>query len=220
MLQNISVINFLIYSVGIGFIAAIIFTNIQRGALSAFINALIENGCFSEESSKNLSELGIKGLYASIASSAVKTQYGLRKSILTFIPATESKDKLEAFLDSNNETKFYISSECDTELLLKRYNYKPLSAKMLVLLIAALIIVVILATKLADLLIENVVVSKSEVQNTNETTSEEETVPDTFAEFDIFDEFDEFDVENDSFSDSNEEISSEDEIYTPRVPVS
>lgn len=214
-MQNISVINLLIYSVGIGFIAAIIYTNIQRSSLSSFINALITNNCFSDETSMTLSDLGLKGIYASIAKSAVNHQYGLKKSVVTIsCDKNSSNDDSKEIIEQRNNEKYFLSNECDIDLLRKRYDYKPLSTKHIVLLIGLLVVVVILTSFLANLLIKNILTPKSR----------------SFVDNEIISENSDFDYDNNKFSDqysaeSNTESTiadnnSSEEVYTPRVPVS
>ena len=150
MFQNISAINYLIYSVGLGFIAAIIITNIQRSALSKFINSLISNNCYSPDSSTTLTDINLKGFNACIIKSAVKNQFGLKKSISVVCESVKSKDKLEEIFDKTDDVKYYLSENCDLELLKKRYNYSALSKMTLTLLITALIAVVLIASILSD----------------------------------------------------------------------
>lgn len=219
MFQNLSVINFLIYSVGLGFSAAIIITNIQRGALSRYINALIDRNCFSEESASTLNQLGLKGINASIAKSATKKQYGLKKSIVVINDNNDMRDRLECTFEDNSSEKYYISQDCDIELLKKRYDYKQLSSKLMILLIAALAAVVLVASLLTELIIKNITSPKIEKTENMETVNEESVENDSNAN-----QSENFGFDTDTEYDKNEiDIQQNDmdnTVSTPRMPVS
>lgn len=169
MLENISVFHFLIFATCFGFIVAIIYTNIQRTALSKFVSYLVSNKIFDSESAANCEKIGMKKIEKTIIKSAVKSQNGLKKCICVIKPESESVDKFEqAIAGSRDDMKFYLK-ECDTELLMKRYSFKPMETKQVLLFIAALIAVVIASTLAVDWLIEKVTIP--EIENSDEAPS-------------------------------------------------
>lgn len=183
MLENLSLINFLIYAMALGFAIAMIYTNIQRTALSKFINALIDNNCYDSGSAMTLKDLGLSGIYATISKSAVKKQFGIKKAVCVIEQNTQSNDKLEAMLDSSDdENRYYLFEDCDKELLLKRYNYETLSAKHMTLFLLALVATVFVAVFAVNLIIKNASVKKIDestkpeseiIENVQDITNEE-----------------------------------------------
>lgn len=168
MLENISVINFLIYATCFGFAVAIIYTNIQRTALSKFISYLISNNISELSNAKTTSEMGLGRFEITIIRSAVKNQHGLKRCIKT-VKAKTPADKLEAALEGSEQDKYYLG-ECDREELLKKYSFKPLSTKLLIGFIIALTIVVITVTAAIDWLITKVSLPDLEEKEDTEIT--------------------------------------------------
>ena len=66
MLENISVFHFLIFATCFGFIVAIIYTNIQRTALSKFVSYLVSNKIFDSECAVNCEKIGMKKIEKTI----------------------------------------------------------------------------------------------------------------------------------------------------------
>lgn len=178
MFENLSVFHFLIFATGFGFIAAIIYTNIQRTALSKFISYLVENNINSEDCAVGFETIGLKSAEKSIIKSAVKKQNGLKNIIHTSkTDDTFSQDKLEQALSGTCDNSKYYLSECDTSLLLKKYSFKTMSTKHIVMFISALIAVVIISTFAVDWLIKKV--SLPEIEKTEkEPDLSEDITPD------------------------------------------
>lgn len=217
MLGNLSFISFLIYAMALGFAAAMIYTNIQRTALSKFINALIDKDCTSYDKALTLEKLGLSGLYISIAKSAAKKQFGIKKSVNMVEPESKSKDKLESMLDSANDgVKYYLKDDCDKELLLKRYNYVTLSAKYIVLFLAALTAIAIAAVFAVNMIITNATKQKTEGSDKPEQETAEELQEQQQQEI--------TDTESEPDSDISEENSEASQdgssVSTPTLPVS
>lgn len=174
MLNNIPVINFFIFAAGIGIVIAMIYTNIQRSALSDFINALIKRQCTDKDSALTMKALGLKGVKALIASSGARKLFGLKKAVsIVYTDGKKKNDTLEDALENKHEEKYFLNESEDTELLLKKYNYKALPLKKMILLCAATVIVVIVAAFFTDKIIEDVFTR--ELEQTEEIPEKEET---------------------------------------------
>lgn len=215
MFQNISTVNCLIYAVCIGFIFAIIYTNIQRSALSKFIEHLINEDIDNNEKAVTLSQIGLKGLSFFIVKSNIKNQYGL-KNVINIINGDEGEDLSPISVKEKNN-RYYLSSECDKEMLLKKYGYKKMSLRFVIIFIIALIITAIIASFLTDKMINGVSISnRSEEQNAHQETNQN----------DIYcndsDSEDDNGKQEDSIEDSLQDITDntkDDDVSTPRLPI-
>ncbi len=193
MLQNISVFHFLVFAVLIGFIAAIIYTNIQRTALSKFIVFLVNNQCNSSDKATLLSDIGLNDIEKKIVKSAALKMHGLKRCVCIIKDTTNSSDSLENILEKKTPTDKYYLKECDTEELIKKYSFKTMPAKLIALFVAALIIVSIVVTAAVDWLIGYVTIPK--IKNDDEAQTEENVT--------------------DSKADSQDETDSDDVTDTP-----
>ena len=214
MFGNFSVFHFLIYATCLGFVVAIIYTNIQRTALSKFINHLVSNEINSEINAVKLTDIKLSSLEKSIIKSELKHQNGLKRCIEVIKEKKDSADKLEQALEGSSDNCKYYLTECDTDLLLKKYSFKTLETKYLVLFIAALIAAVIACTYAVDWLIKKV--SIPEIENPNE---EQTDVTDTIIdpEFSDDDENSEIEDSDNKKTDTDETDSTEDETTEPSV---
>lgn len=174
MLQNISVFHFLVYAVLVGFIAAIIYTNIQRTALSKFITYLINNSCNSEENATGLDSIGLTAAEKRIISSAVIKMHGLKRCICIIANTDIQTDTLEKILEKKADNNKYFLKECNADELLKKYSFKTMPANQVILFIAALIIVAVAATSAVDLIISYVTTPK--IENNDNAQIEENAV--------------------------------------------
>lgn len=209
MLNNIPVINFLIFAAGIGIVIAMIYTNIQRSALSSFINALIDKGCKDDDTALTMKELGLNGLKGTIAASGAKKLFGLKKAVVTVYPDDkENIGTLEDALEGKHFEKYYLSEECDTELLLKKYNYKALSVKKMILLCTATLIIVITAAFFTDKILENVFTKK--LEKPQEEVTEEQQKEEDKENQDADESKDGKDEESDNKESSDSEKSEDD----------
>lgn len=178
MLQNISVFHFLIFAVTIGFISAIVYTNIQRTALSKFIKFLITNSCNTEQNAASLDEIGLSAAEKRIVASSVSKAHGLKRSVSVVVSDAESDNKLERIFENRYSDKYFISCN-DTESLLKKYSFKTMPTKLIVAFIAALTVVVFAVTAAVDWLISYVSIPKienskdKEIEQTEEDTSKD-----------------------------------------------
>ncbi len=173
MLWNISVFQFLIYAAGIGFAAAIIYTNIQRTAYSKFFTFLLDNSCFSENDAKTLNDIGLGGIEKKIVKSAIKNQYGFKKYVKS-VGDKNNTNEIEAFFDADDNTSFYLEN-ADTELLRKKYSFKTMPTKLVVLFIAALALVVVIASSSVSWLIDRVTAPKLEETDETEQTQDKDS---------------------------------------------
>jgi len=172
MLWNVSVFHFLIYAAGIGFAAAIVYTNIQRTAYSKFFTYLLDNSCFSEETAKKLDDMGLKSLEKRIVTSAVRHQYGFKK----YVKSVNTKDyinEIESLFAEKDDTSYFLEN-ADTELLRKKYSFKTMPAKLVVLFIAALALIVVIASSSVSWLIDRVTAPKLEETDETEQTETQE----------------------------------------------
>ena len=160
MLNITDTIGFLIWACVIGVCCAIIHTNIQRSAVSAFISSLIDNGCDSEMNAKKLSELDIHGLSAKIVKSAVTSQHGLRRIIGTKIGNEIEKDEMAVFSTKTETDNLYYISDGNTEEILKKYSYRPMPTKLLVLFIAALLLLAFLTSLFTEWMYNYITIPK------------------------------------------------------------
>lgn len=168
MFSELSVLTFLIYAAGIGFAFAIVYTNIQRTAFSKFICFLLDNNCFDESSAVSLSEIMLSSLQCSIIKSAVKKHYGFKrciKSVCNNISTENNND--EFFSDSAKNNEKYFISDNDIENLRKKYSYKTMPTRLVVLFIASLIVVVVVFSYLVNIFIESI--SAPKLDNTSDT---------------------------------------------------
>lgn len=172
MFTDFSVLHFLIYAAGVGFAAAIIYTNIQRTALSVFINFLSDSGCFDNDTAVTLSDIGLTGIQRAIVSSAIKHQYGLKKCISVVSETDNNSD--DSFFEKKTESKYYLS-EANTEFLKKKYSFKTMPTKLVVLLIAALAIIVFATSAFVSWLISTVSIPKQD--NSDKEIEVEEQLP-------------------------------------------
>ncbi|MBE6681505.1 MAG: hypothetical protein E7600_04375 [Ruminococcaceae bacterium] len=224
MLNNIPVINFLIFAAGIGIIIAMIYTNIQRSALSSFINALIKKECTNEDSALTMRSLGLTGLKGAIAASGAKKLFGLKKAVVIVYPEDKEKsDTLEDALEGKHYEKYYLSEECDTELLLKKYNYKALSVRKMILLCTATLIIVIVAAFFTDKILEHVFTKKLEKpqEEVTEEQQNEEELKDNDTEESKDSGEESSDGKESSDSTESEDITSENDNNTagPSIPL-
>jgi len=169
MLHITDTLGFLIWACVIGVCCAIIHTNIQRSAISRFINALINLGCDSEQNAKTLSELDICGFSARIVKSAVTNQHGLKRIIGISTGKEIEKDEMAVFSTKKETDNLYYLADSDTEEILKKYSYKPMSAKLLTLFIAALLLLAFLASLFTEWMYNYVTIPKiDETQQTEQ----------------------------------------------------
>lgn len=217
MLQNISTVSCLIYTVCIGFIFAIIYTNIQRSAMSKFIEYLVNHSVDSEESAVTLGQIGLKGIGFSIVKSGIKNQYGLKNAINT---VNVEKDDDLSLLSPTSDTKnrYYLSGECDKDTLLKKYSYKKMSVKFMCFFIVAIILNAIVASFFTDKIIGGVSSSSnsSDANSLSQETNKEEN--DTF-ESGKETQSEKSETENDSTFDDVIDDSGNGEISAPRLPI-
>ncbi len=178
MLWNISVFQFLIYAAGIGFAAAIVYTNIQRTAYSRFFTFLLDNGCFSEADAKTLGDIGLGRIEKKIIKSAIKHQYGFKKYVKS-VGENKNTNEIEALFDSVDDASYYLEN-ADTELLRKKYSFKTMPAKLVVLFLLALALVVVIASSSVSWLIDRVTSPK--LEKTDETEQTQELESDSFSE--------------------------------------
>lgn len=171
MLENLSTLHYIYIAIALGITVAIVYTNIQRTALSRFFTSLIENAATSCENAKTMNQLGLSGVYAYIASSSAKRKNGAGKYVKYV--GNKSGDKLEAFLDSEQEEKFYLDY-ADTELITKKYSYKPLSAIKLIGMILALIVTIFVSALLVDLIIDKMMTPDIKIEDSKQEDEEQE----------------------------------------------
>ncbi len=162
MLQITDTIGFLIWACIIGTCCAIVYTNIQRGAISKFINALVNQECFSENGAKTLGELGLCGNSLHVVKNAVKRQHGLKRIVGVVIGKQVEKDEMNVFSTKIETDNLYYLTDGDTEEILKKYSFKQMSAKHLVLFIAALLLLGYLTNIFADWMYRYITVPKLE----------------------------------------------------------
>ena len=180
MFETFSVFHFLVYATCFGFIAAIVYTNIQRTALSKFVTFLIQNKKFDENSAVTLSEIRLSSFEKNIIKSAVKNQNGLKRCITVIKTDNTSKNSLEIALEGGDDDRYYIT-DSNTEELLKKYSYKTLSTKYVILFIVAFCVVVILATAAVNWLINKITIPEIEESDSTEITETQtglNTIPD------------------------------------------
>lgn len=217
MLQNISTVSCLIYAVCIGFVFAIIYTNIQRSAMSKFIEYLVNNAIDSEENAVTLGQIGLKGIGFSIVKSGIKNQYGLKSAINT---VNVEKDDDLSLLSPTSDTKnrYYLSGECDKEALLKKYSYKKMSVKFMCFFIVAIILTAIVASFFTDKIVSGISSSNtsSDKSNLSQETNQEENVS---YESDKKTQTNKSETENDSTFDDVIDDSGNGEISAPRLPI-
>lgn len=206
MFENLTTLHYIYIAIVLGITVAIIYTNIQRTALSKFFNALIDKKIFDCDNAKSLSELGISGIYASIVASSAKSKSGAGKYVK--ITGNDTNNKLEAFLDSEIEEKYYLDF-FDTELLIKKYSYSPLSFPKLIGMIAALIVTVTISAVLVDFIIDKLTTPDVKFEDSRDEEEKE----------DEKEEKRDDNVEDEDTLDKNEQ-SSDETKPAPSVPTS
>ncbi len=152
MLNNIDAVYIVVYAAIIGFAVAVVFINIQHAAISKFISGLINQKAFGEENARSLSQLGICGIDAIMVKNAIKNQNGLKRIIGSKIIKEVPTDEAEILLNGNKaQYAFYLSEQADTELVTKKYNYKPLSAVKIAIIVVMIVITAFISSKAVDL---------------------------------------------------------------------
>lgn len=212
MFSDISIFKILIYAAGIGFAAATVYTNIQRTALSKFINYLIDHNCFNESTSASLDDISLSPIQRKIVKSAVKHQYGLRKCIKVKA-SDESAAKARVDFFEGSDSDRYFLTDTDTDLLKKKYSYNTMPARLVILFVVALSAVVIAMSFFADWLYKTFTLPK--IDNSGEKKTEvsqpliENDSPDSAQDYVI--------------PDNDPEITSDDKADNksegPRIPV-
>ncbi len=154
MIFNSDTVYYIIWAAVIGIAFAIVYTNLQRGAISRFISSLISNDISCQEKALTLQDMNISGISAKIIKSAVKNQNGLKKAVCCFaVSEKEPCDEAERLISGNKETyRYCLSDTVDTDELLKKYSFKKLGVGQILLVLACVIITAILATKAVDIL--------------------------------------------------------------------
>ena len=167
MFNDISVFHFLIFAVTIGFIAAIVYTNIQRTALSKFIIYLVDNNCDGPENAVSCNNIGLKPIECKIVSSAVAKQHGMRRCIGVIKDGSSGNDSLSDKMEGiSNSFKYYLLN-CNKDELLKKYSFKPMSTSTVILFITILAAVVFAVTSAVDWLISYVSIPKINDEKTD-----------------------------------------------------
>lgn len=223
MFGNFSIFHFLVYATAFGFIAATVYTNIQRTALSKFITYLIQNKSIDESSAALLSDIKLNFVEKSIIKSAVRSQNGLKRCIGVIKSSNSTEDRLEAALEGNDCDKYYLTSD-KTEELSKKYSYKTLPLKYIILFVAALCIVVVSITAAVEWLINKVTIPTLEDNSDTEITEQNDNTITDFEE--EIENNGESDDQNDSDVDTNKENPYKDNTAQdsegsggPRIPV-
>ena len=160
MFADISVFQFLIYAAGIGFAAAIVYTNIQRTALAKFVLYLLDNDCFNSDNACTLDDIGLNGIQKLVVSSAVNKQHGFKRCV-SYICDTSNEKADDVFFEKNKDIKYFLN-DCDKDELRKKYNYKTMPVKFVILFIVALCAVVVICSFLVNMLINSVMTPKME----------------------------------------------------------
>ena len=171
MFSDFSVFYLLVYAAGIGFAAAIIYTNIQRTALSKFINHMVEFKCFNDSSAVSLNDIKLSGVQKTIIKSAVNKQHGLKRIVCCVENVANITDD-EVFFEKKDNCKYYLSSN-DVVEITKKYSFTPMPTWQVTLFITALAAVVIITSFLVNLLIETVSTPKLD-DSGSETEIQEE----------------------------------------------
>lgn len=172
MLNNISVFHFLIFAVTIGFVAAIVYTNVQRTALSKFIVFLIDNDCYDPENAASYNNIGLKPIECKIVSSAVAKQHGMKRCIGVIKNGASNNDALSDRMEGESDNCRYYLLDCNKDELLKKYSFKPMSTSAIILFIAILAAVVFAVTSAVDLLISYVSIPKIKDENVDRSDNE------------------------------------------------
>lgn len=174
MFSDFSVFYLLVYAAGIGFAAAIIYTNIQRTALSKFINHMVEFECFNDSSAVSLNDIKLSGIQKTIIKSAVKKQHGLKRIICCVENVANITDD-EIFFEKKDNCKYYLSSN-DVVEITKKYSFTPMPTWQVTLFITALAAVVIITSFLVNLLIETVSTPKLDDSDSDSETEIHEEI--------------------------------------------
>ncbi len=143
----------LVGAVTLGFVIALIWTNIHKKAISNFICYLCQNQIFDEGKAIKLSDLKIKGLSAYIIERSLTKGYGISKYV-GVIKGKRSRDNLEAMLEEKECDRYYLTCN-DTMMLIKKYSFTPISIKLLILLVIAIVVTAILSTFALKAIIAN-----------------------------------------------------------------
>ncbi len=201
--ESISTTNILVAFLTLSAIIAMISTNIHKNAISNFISFLCDKAVLEKDNAKSLTEMNIKGLSAIIIKSSMNSSTGISKYVNEVIPQKKSNDKLEALLEGGDECKYYLY-ETDTDALKKKYYYRPLSFKYILLFVAAIIITAILSTAAVEYLLTN--------HTRNISQDKEEQIEEKIDE-----STDDEGMTNDDFS--QDSTQDENEFIGPTIPV-
>lgn len=207
MFSDISILNFLIYAAGIGFAAAIVYTNIQRTALSRFICFLADNNCNSESTAVTLDNIELSAIQKTVIKSAVKNQYGFRRSVA--VVSEKTQKKADDLFDGTDNTKYFLC-DSDTEALKKKYSYKTMPTRLVILFVAILATVVIIVSLFFGWFIDVISMPKTDSEN-KEDIEQSETVSDANLVGDI--------TEDNESGINSEENPEQDKTAGPRIPV-
>ncbi len=214
-MQFTSTLTFLIWAAAIGICCAIVYSNVTRGVVSIVISALIENNCFSLDSSKSLKELGMKGYQAKIVSYSIKTQYGLKRIIGTKTGNPLEENEMNVFSKKENyETLYYITEE-DTDEILKKYSFKTMSLKYVLIFITSLLIATFLFSSFTSWMYRRLTIPK--IEQTEEVSKP--VNDDYYKEQETENTNDRFDYENGSDDTETESINTPPSVpSTPSIP--
>lgn len=162
MFSSINSVYTIVWAIVIGIAFAVIYTNIQRTAISKLITHLIDNDITSCEKAVTLDDIKILGISAIFLKNAVKKQNGLKKIILSEKVEECNKEEAEILLYGNKvKYKYYMSSDTDAEETRKKYEYVPLGILKLTALLILIVITAFVATKAVDIF-DGYLSSKSE----------------------------------------------------------
>ena len=222
MFDSITVLQFIIFSAGIGIIAAMFYTNLQRSAYSIFITSLIEKECYTKETSISLKDMGLKGIKASIIKSAVKKKYGIGKIVRTIADESEeyANDVDKAL--SGSCDKYCLEKDIDTDEVMKKYSFDAMSVKKLVLLTVLICAVVFVCSYLAEKIIESASEPDTTEETIEEVTDDDETSKENSENSDGSSDTEETDdvaSSNDSEAEPSEDDAENSQVETPINPV-
>ena len=172
MFNNITTLHWIFIAIAIGFSAAVIYTNIQRNALWIFFEKLIDGNFRSETDAKTLKELGLKGINAYVASRSAEKKHGAGKYV-TVLGNKTSGNKLESLMEGESENKYYLSSD-ETETIIKKYRYVPLSFMKLLLMVLAIIVTFSLCAWITGTVIDEMKTGKVKFEDKAEENEEPE----------------------------------------------
>ncbi len=175
MLFNSETVYFIIWAAVIGIAFSVVYTNLQRDALSKFITALIEKNSDCEESALTLQELNLSGFASTVVKSAVKSQNGLKRAVTVFeVCKKKTEDDAELLILGNKpEYRYCITDGIDCDELIKKYSFKRLPLLQIIAILACVIITAVIATKAVDIL-DSFASSRNEEQQNQEQNKEME----------------------------------------------